>query len=225
MIGRDTVLDDLIDSARRAAADALPAMAWVIGEPGQGKSHLFRILVKRLGETAVAEVLALRAREPALGDADHTLASLLQRTLDLPATAPPDGGRELLRERLAQASSPRSPASATPAGSTRQPPATRDAPRAPAGTADARSLGARTTDERDADAAPPRPRHRRPSVAVEASPESRAPTSGADLGPAVALALGWVVPVTMGSPPARPTPPCDRSSRPWARRRARSARR
>ncbi len=100
MIGRDAVLDLLVESARRAAATRVPTTASVIGEPGQGKSHLFRVLVKRLGETGVAEVLALRAREPALGDADHTLAELLQRALDLPATAPADGGRELLRERL-----------------------------------------------------------------------------------------------------------------------------
>jgi hypothetical protein len=131
MIGRDAVLDALVDGARRAAREGVPTTASVVGEAGHGKSHLFRVLVKRLGETSVAEVLALRAQKPALGDADHTLSELLQRVLDLPNASPPDGGRELLRDRLGPISS---------------------------------------------------------------VPESRAPASSAELGPAVALALGWVGP-------------------------------
>src|SRR5262249_24207411 len=98
----------LVASARRAAGEATPATACVLGDAGQGKSHLFRVLVKRLTEMGVDEVLALRAREPALGDADQTLAELLQRVLDLPAVAPADGGRELLRERFGAARRPRS---------------------------------------------------------------------------------------------------------------------
>ncbi len=98
--------------------------------------------MKRLGETGVAEVLALRAQKPALGDADHTLAELLARVLDLPATAPPDGGRELLRERLG------------PISSSRAPPASKGPPSRP-------------------------------------TPVSAA---SAELGPAVALALGWIDP-------------------------------
>jgi tetratricopeptide (TPR) repeat protein len=203
MVGRDAVLDALVASARRAAGEAVPAAASVIGEPGQGKSHLFRVLVKRLTETGVAEVLALRAREPALGDADHTLAELLQRTLDLPALAPPDGGRELLRERLGQASSQRTHASdgARPRGQSTHPGrdggpqtfAVRETTKPPATVRDAPSSVVPTAGNGSPTLRPP-PTFAPPSATPASIPESRAPASGADLGPAVALALGWVVP-------------------------------
>jgi serine/threonine protein kinase/tetratricopeptide (TPR) repeat protein len=148
MIGRDAVLDALVAGAKRAAEERVPATASVVGDAGHGKSHLFKVLVKRLGETGVAEVLALRAQKPALGDADHTLAELLQRALDLPATAPPDGGRELLRERLG-----------------------------PIGSA----------------GAPPTSKNREPG-ALGPTGEASPPAAPAELGPAVALALGWIDP-------------------------------
>jgi eukaryotic-like serine/threonine-protein kinase len=162
LVGRDAVIDALVEGARRAVGDGVPATATVVGEAGQGKSHLFRVLVKRLGEAGVAEVLALRAREPALGDVDHTLVQLLQRTLDLPATAPPDGGRDLLRERLGGGREGGTGASRRGASSARSgEPVSSTGPRGPASGE---------------------------------TPESVPRSSGAELGPAVALALGWVVP-------------------------------
>ena len=188
MIGRDAVLDRLVEGARRAAGDREPTTASVVGEAGQGKSHLFRVLVKRLGETGVAEVLALRAREPALGDADHTLAELLQRALDLPAIPPADGGRELLRERLGRAA----PGEAAIAASKPPPPpaaklveATSPARRAPVTMPPPASAGSLSETA-------PRPGSRAPASAHPTEPPPRS-SSGVDLGPAVALALGWVV--------------------------------
>jgi serine/threonine protein kinase/tetratricopeptide (TPR) repeat protein len=100
LIGREAELDALVKGALQAAREALPTITTVFADGGQGKTHLYRVLVKRLQDLGVAEVIAIRAREPALGDADHTLAELLARALDLPLTAPADGGRALLRERL-----------------------------------------------------------------------------------------------------------------------------
>ena len=177
LVGRDATIDALVEGARRVARESAPAAAMVIGEPGQGKSHLFRVLVKRLGETGAGEVLAIRAREPALGDVDHTLATLLQRALDLPAGAPPDGGHELLRERLGGGRDALAPSVEPPprppgllrSGTTLAPPPP-SVPTGPEG---------------------PRPRTR-PPPSITPTSLSR-PTGGA-LGPAVALALGWTAP-------------------------------
>jgi tetratricopeptide (TPR) repeat protein len=98
--GRDDVLASLVASARAAAFGPMPTMVSVVAGPGLGKSHLYRVLCKRLGDLYVADVLDLRAGEPALGDVDHTLSELLRRALALPAAPPPDGGADLLRERL-----------------------------------------------------------------------------------------------------------------------------
>ena len=51
LVGRDAVINALVEGAQRAAREGTPAAASVVGEPGQGKSHLFRVLVKRLGYT------------------------------------------------------------------------------------------------------------------------------------------------------------------------------
>ncbi|AUX22491.1 uncharacterized protein SOCEGT47_029940 [Sorangium cellulosum] len=101
LFGRDAVLAALVDSARTAAVQGAPAVVSVIAEAGLGKSHLARALLEQLAALGPdVRVLSLRAREPALGDADHALADLLERLLELPATPPPDGGAALLRERL-----------------------------------------------------------------------------------------------------------------------------
>lgn len=100
LVGREVVVEALVAGARAAVERRAPATATVIGATGHGKSHLFRVLGHRLGALGVADVLDLRAREPALGDVDHTLAELLRRCLNLPGVAPPDGGAEILRARL-----------------------------------------------------------------------------------------------------------------------------
>ena len=103
-VGRDALLASLVDSARRAVEDGAPTLVSVVSEAGQGKSHLARVLRDRLaglsGLGPGAVVLALRARELALGDADHALAELLGQVLELPASPGPDGGAAILRDRL-----------------------------------------------------------------------------------------------------------------------------
>jgi serine/threonine protein kinase/tetratricopeptide (TPR) repeat protein len=100
LVGRDEVVEALVASAQRAIGERASTLVRVIAEPGHGKSHLFRVLVRRLRKVELrAEVIDLRAIEPALGGVDHTVKELLQRTLDLPDTPPFDGGA-LLRERL-----------------------------------------------------------------------------------------------------------------------------
>jgi tetratricopeptide (TPR) repeat protein len=108
LVGRDAILTSLVESARRAAVDAAPTLVSVISEPGLGKSHLARVLAERLAALDPgAFILSLRAREPALGDADQALAEMLGRVLDLPRSPGPDGGAALLRERLASVASER----------------------------------------------------------------------------------------------------------------------
>ena len=101
LVGRADTVRRLIDEALRAVAEARPRVASVLGEPGLGKTRLAQeiahLLRTRLGS---AEVIWLRAREPLGSDADEALAELLRRALQLPREAPPDGGRDLLAERL-----------------------------------------------------------------------------------------------------------------------------
>jgi tetratricopeptide (TPR) repeat protein len=99
LLGRDGLLDALVASARAAQTERRPTAVSLVGDAGHGKSHLFRVLADRLTALGTAEVLELRAREPALGDVDHTLSELLRRGLALPAV-PPSDGAELLHRRL-----------------------------------------------------------------------------------------------------------------------------
>ncbi|WP_437673648.1 protein kinase domain-containing protein [Sorangium sp. So ce131] len=117
LVGRDEVLAALAESALAAAAEGVPTVVSVIAEPGMGKSHLARALLERLAAAAPgARVLSLRAREPALGDADHALAELLERVLDLPPAPPREGVATMLRDRLAPASTDLVPAVALTLG-------------------------------------------------------------------------------------------------------------
>jgi tetratricopeptide (TPR) repeat protein len=79
MVGRDDVLAALVDSALDTTRNARPAVVTVTGDAGTGKSHLFREVATRLAalEPQVT-LLALRAREPALGDVDPTLTELVR---------------------------------------------------------------------------------------------------------------------------------------------------
>jgi tetratricopeptide (TPR) repeat protein len=99
--GRQAILAELLDDGRRAVTQAIPSLTVVVAEAGHGKSRLCSALLARLDLFDVpGDVLALRAREPALGGAEDTLRELLRWTLDLPDAAPPDGGQTILRERL-----------------------------------------------------------------------------------------------------------------------------
>jgi eukaryotic-like serine/threonine-protein kinase len=93
IIGRDGLLDALVRGAARVAEGGLPTVTGVVGEAGNGKSHLARALIERLrGIDPRAQVIELRARDPATGGVDHTLRELLQRALGLPAVRPTEDG-------------------------------------------------------------------------------------------------------------------------------------
>ncbi len=101
LVGRETLLASLLDSARRAHADGVPTLVTVTAEPGHGKSHVAAAAFERLRDALPdARRLDLRAREPVGGDADQTLRELLWRALQLPAARPDDGGRASVVERL-----------------------------------------------------------------------------------------------------------------------------
>lgn len=82
LFGRDALVAALVESAQAMTQGAAPTVVTVTGDPGTGKSHLFRELASRLAalEPAVT-LLALRAREPALGDIDPTLTDLVRCAL------------------------------------------------------------------------------------------------------------------------------------------------
>jgi tetratricopeptide (TPR) repeat protein len=80
LFGRDEIMDALLASARETARGGSSAVVTVTGELGMGKSHLFRELARRLAAREPdAALLALRAREPGLGDPDRTLVEILRR--------------------------------------------------------------------------------------------------------------------------------------------------
>jgi hypothetical protein len=103
LVGRDDLLERLTAEGQRAVAERRPRVAGVLAEPGLGKSRLACELVARLrARVPGAVVIELCAREPPGRDNDDNLAELLRLGLDLPATAPADGGRALLEERLGE---------------------------------------------------------------------------------------------------------------------------
>ncbi|APR82295.1 serine/threonine protein kinase [Minicystis rosea] len=103
LLGRHALVESLLDGARRAAREAVAGVAVVVGAAGHGKSHVLRALIPRLHALDPnAELIELRAHEPALGAAEQTVRDLLQRTLDLPSLPPAEGAIDLLRERLSR---------------------------------------------------------------------------------------------------------------------------
>jgi tetratricopeptide (TPR) repeat protein len=84
LCGRDDVLAALEASARAALGARRPALAWLTGEVGAGKSRLARALGDRLG----ARVVVLAARDPVLGG-DAT-REMLREILGLAPDAGPE---------------------------------------------------------------------------------------------------------------------------------------
>jgi hypothetical protein len=100
-VGRDEILGQLVGAAARAVRERSPTAAVVLADAGLGKTHLARALSEVLRRSLPeAEIVELRALEPAGGGPDRTPRELLRWALDLPAAAPPDQGRGLLHERL-----------------------------------------------------------------------------------------------------------------------------
>jgi serine/threonine protein kinase/tetratricopeptide (TPR) repeat protein len=102
LVGRDSVLQVLCQSVRRAALEQHPTIATVLGEPGLGKTHLFAALIQRLsGEVPHLRIIEVRAREPVTGDTDQVLRELLVTVLAVPRQLESVAiGRALLTERL-----------------------------------------------------------------------------------------------------------------------------
>jgi tetratricopeptide (TPR) repeat protein len=103
LVGRNEALRELAGDARLAVAEQRPRVASVLADAGIGKTR-FAFELAHLIRAAVpaAKVIELRAREPLGNNPDDTLAELLRRTLDLPSNRPPDGGREILIDRLGE---------------------------------------------------------------------------------------------------------------------------
>jgi serine/threonine protein kinase/tetratricopeptide (TPR) repeat protein len=112
IVGREDLVDALVEAARRAAEERLPTIAVVVAEAGHGKSALRRALAARLRDAVPSGfVLDLGAHEPVGGALGPSLRELLQRALALPAVRPENGGRALLEawlgpERYAEGGGP-----------------------------------------------------------------------------------------------------------------------
>jgi tetratricopeptide (TPR) repeat protein len=103
MVGRSELLRGLLVEAVQALADRRPRVASVLAEPGFGKTRLAQELGQHLRrQLPGAEVVELTAREPLGNDSDANLAVLLRHALELPVEAPPEGGRDLLIDRLGE---------------------------------------------------------------------------------------------------------------------------
>lgn len=101
LIGRDGVLQELLDVARWATTVAEPTLSTVIGDPGYGKSHLAAVLTQQLQSIIPrVEVMVVRPREAFGQIGDLTTQEILGRLLGRPATPPSDLGRGLLAENL-----------------------------------------------------------------------------------------------------------------------------
>jgi hypothetical protein len=101
LVGREPLLRELAGDARLSIAEQRARVASVLAEPGMGKTRLAFELGHRLrAKLHDAKIIELRAREPLGNNPDDTLAELLRRALDLPSHRPPDGGREVLAEKL-----------------------------------------------------------------------------------------------------------------------------
>ena len=104
LVGRDGLLQELLDAAHWATAVREPTITTLIGDPGYGKSHLAAVLVHRLQSIVPRpELLIVRGQEAFGLLGEQTTREILRRGLGLPlgaATGPPDLGRGLLADRL-----------------------------------------------------------------------------------------------------------------------------
>jgi tetratricopeptide (TPR) repeat protein len=79
LVGRGRELAELLESAGLALAEGAPTLVTVMGERGQGKTHLSAALAQQLQMALPhAWVAAWRAREPVQGDPEGTLRMLLR---------------------------------------------------------------------------------------------------------------------------------------------------
>ncbi|WP_239014278.1 serine/threonine-protein kinase PknK [Archangium violaceum] len=82
LVGRDGELAELMRSAKQSVAERVPSLITVLGDRGQGKTHLCATLAEQLQVgLPQARVYVWRAREPVQGDPEGTLRLLLQQAL------------------------------------------------------------------------------------------------------------------------------------------------
>lgn len=106
LVGRESLLQELLDSARRALKQNEPTVHTVYAEgSGYGRTHLASILTHQLERSELApEVIRLVPQPALLGAIPQTLAMLLMRVLKLPSEPPKEDCLPLLRERIGPAS-------------------------------------------------------------------------------------------------------------------------
>jgi tetratricopeptide (TPR) repeat protein len=82
LVGRGSELAELMEGAGLALVEGAPTLVTVLGDRGQGKTHLSAALTQQL-QVALphARVAAWRAREPVQGDPEGTLRMLLRGAL------------------------------------------------------------------------------------------------------------------------------------------------
>jgi tetratricopeptide (TPR) repeat protein len=101
LIGRDEVLQSILDSGSRALSQRQPTVVTVIGDGGLGKTYLAGVAVQRFRQLAPgANIIRLAAQESAIGSGAQLLPDLIRRIVTLPDEPPDDGGHVLLMNRL-----------------------------------------------------------------------------------------------------------------------------
>jgi serine/threonine protein kinase/predicted ATPase len=102
LVGRENLLQELLDGARWATAAAEPTIATVVGDPGHGKSHLSAELAQRLRSLGQrVEVIFIRAQEVFGRLGEGTTQELLRRLLGPLATSAA-ASDDLRRRQLAE---------------------------------------------------------------------------------------------------------------------------
>lgn len=101
VVGRDDLLRELVESARRAFAQQ-PSLFTIVAEPGLGRTHLASMLAQQLErvDPVGIDVVRLTAQQGLAGSVSQSIPELLRRLLKLPGEVPEDGGQALLAERL-----------------------------------------------------------------------------------------------------------------------------
>ena len=103
MLGRETLLNRLLDDAKAAAVSLEPRVITVFGEAGLGKTRLTRELTRQCEQRfPTSRVLDLRATQPIGATADALLCELVRLCLDAPATLAEPAARALLIDRLGE---------------------------------------------------------------------------------------------------------------------------
>lgn len=102
-VGREAVLEALVDSARAAFARRTPTAMTVIGEGGYGKSHVCAALCRELAAQRVPpHIIQFRAPEPLGDNPVDALRALVHAALDAPPEVSDDGLRQRLVATIGQ---------------------------------------------------------------------------------------------------------------------------